>query len=117
MGFCLYQSLLDMWYNCNRGFSKYQSLIDNLFTTENQQVMKGRKKADLEASKTKTIEALKRASRLSRAQLTVGPLRYLKEKERNQVLQQLIAEGRVREEISGGGRPGPNTREYISIET
>ena len=78
--------------------------------------MKGKKKADLGLCKDRTIQAIRRASRLSRSQLTVGPLRYLSERERNQVLQQLIAEGLIREEVSGGGRPGPHAREYISTD-
>lgn len=77
--------------------------------------MKLHKAVNLEERQAKTLKALSQAQRLTRAQLTVGPLRYLSARKRSQILQRLITEELIQEEVITG-RPGPVTHQYVITE-
>lgn len=56
----------------------------------------------------KTLEALAVSTQLSRAQLTVGPLRHVKNAERTEILDKLVGDGLAvswRGETRSGARP------------
>ena len=86
----------------------------------NQTVMKAKKKVDLAKVRGQTINALGISQLLSRAQLTMGPLRYVSPRQRKKILAELVDEELVQEEIIGGrgstGRGCPRTKQYRLTE-
>lgn len=78
--------------------------------------MKARgKTVNLKEGQVKTLQALAHAQCLTRAQLTVGPLRYWSAKQRMQILQKMIDDQLIMEEVISG-RPCPPTKQYVITE-
>lgn len=75
-----------------------------------------KKKVDIQELKTRTVLALELSQKLSKAQLTVGPLRYITAKQRQKLLREMVEEGVLQETILEGrgstGRGCPPTRQY-----
>ena len=69
------------------------------------------KEANFKKEKLRVLSALTDSQRLSRSQITIGPLRHIKQKIRQQVLRDLVSLGAV-EQVKIKGDMGPRATHF-----